>query len=140
MHTCLHTCLHACPHAGLSVSNVLLAASILTIGAQSILKLVATSCDEEREYSAERGSIFNNFSAHADGERRGLDRIRAKRRKGLGEMRFFGCLQISTGPRHSPSACSEIFEKRALGRTTRSPSRFAAAACSSSATPSHDSA
>ena len=33
----------------------------------------------------ERGSIFNNFSAHADGERRGLDRIGGQRRKGLGE-------------------------------------------------------
>ena len=33
-------------------------------------------------------SIFSNFSAHADGERRGLDRTGGQRRKGLGAARL----------------------------------------------------
>ena len=32
----------------------------------------------------QRGSIFTHFSAPADGDRRGLDRIGGQRRKGLG--------------------------------------------------------
>ena len=32
--------------------------------------------------------FFDDFSAHADGERRGLDQIGGRRRKGLGETRL----------------------------------------------------
>ena len=55
------------------------------------------------------GFIFNNLSAHADGERRGA---RSDREGGTGKVSVenapLGTLQIDAGPRRSPSACSEI--------------------------------
>ena len=47
---------------------------------------------------------FCNFSAHADGERRGLSRGGVRN---LSVRRVFRYLQIGTGPRRPPSACSE---------------------------------
>ena len=41
-----------------------------------------------RAPEAERGYVFGDFSAHADGERRALDRVEEKRRSGLGETRL----------------------------------------------------
>ena len=38
--------------------------------------------------SNRRGLFLDNFSAHADGERRGLDRLGGWHRKGLGETRL----------------------------------------------------
>ena len=39
-------------------------------------------------WAGSHGSIFTNFSANADGERRGLDRIEGRHRIGLGETRL----------------------------------------------------
>ena len=54
--------------------------AMLTLGkaylyAQHGLQLNTTKAVRLLAMSAERGSIFNHFSEHADGERRGLDRI-----------------------------------------------------------------
>ena len=49
----------------------------------------------------------NDFSAHADGERRGAG---SNREGSVGKVlvrRIVRYLQIDTGPRRSPSACSE---------------------------------
>ena len=43
-----------------------------------------------RCYLLECGPVSNNFSAHADDKRRGLDRIEGWRRKGLGKTRLLG--------------------------------------------------
>ena len=63
------------------------------------------------------GELFlDEFSAHADGERRGGE---TESEGGIGKFsarRVFRHLQIDTGPRPSPSACSEI-----LGKKTRIP-------------------
>ena len=57
------------------------------------------------------GIIFNNFSAHADGE---SARGWIESEGGVGKVlvrRIVRYLQIDTGPQHSPSACSEALKK-----------------------------
>ena len=80
-------------------------------------------------YWPERGSIFGDFSAHANGERRGQDRIEGWRRKGprwgesLGTLKSARVLGIRR--RHAPRYCKKkrrrgiLVKKDALGRCSR---------------------
>ena len=56
------------------------------------------------------------MSAHADGERRGLDRIGGERRKGLGETRL-----QAPSDRHRPSAIAVGVRRDVEKKTPRSP-------------------
>ena len=73
--------------------------------------------------------FFANFSAHADGERRGLGRVGGWHRKGLDETRSLGDLRIGTGPRRSPSARSETFFSKKRPPKTRCASARCTTAC-----------
>ena len=56
--------------------------------------------------------FLTNFSGHADGERRGLDRVGGKHRKKRSRCDApLGNLRMGTGPRSAPSACSEMYKK-----------------------------
>ena len=58
------------------------------------------------------GGFLRNLSARAEGGRRGAT---SNSEGGIGKLsvrRVFKCPQIDTGPRRSPSACSEILKKR----------------------------
>ena len=71
------------------------------------------SCDV---HSAGSVYFLTSFSAHADGDRRGA---RSASEGGVGKAsvrRVSRCLQIDTGPRPSPSACSRGIEKKMLDR------------------------
>ena len=79
----------------------------------------ASSCSGRASTKFPIRPIFCNLSAHADGERRGLDRIGGWHRKGLGET----CLQVPSD-RHGSSAIAVGMlrdmkpknKKNALGR------------------------
>ena len=76
--------------------------------------------------------VFDNFSEHADGERRGLVWIpECSHRKGL---RVFRCLHIGAGPRRSPSACPEDNNETAWTYPTNTPTAGAAPPPSASGT------
>ena len=59
--------------------------------------VTATATVTAMETANQRGSIFNHFSVHADGERRGLGTNR--RVQSVSVRRIFRCLQIDAGPR-----------------------------------------
>ena len=61
-------------------------------------------------------SIFNNISAHADGERRGLDRIGRVASERSRRRRVFRHPQIDAGRRRLPSACAEGLKKKRRSR------------------------
>ena len=70
--------------------------------------------------SAERG--LTTFRCVPDGERRGRDRIGGQPSEMSGRDASFTHPQIDTGPRRSPSACSEVSKKTAAdGETDRCP-------------------
>ena len=56
--------------------------------------------------------IYLNFSVHAGGELRGARSIRRVASKRSSVRRVFGYLQIGTGPRRLPLACSETDKEK----------------------------
>ena len=73
--------------------------------------------DHSIRFAASTPSIFNHFSGHANGERRGLDRIESEGSIGkVSVRRVFRYLQIGPGPQRSPSACSEMLLKNTAQR------------------------
>ena len=55
------------------------------------------------------------FGACRRASAEGPDRIGGWRRRGLGEARLWVFVRIDTGPRRSPSACSEMLERKNIG-------------------------
>ena len=66
----------------LFVANEPVAVRVVQVKHESVSRGVVAAARPER------GFIFSNFSAHADGERRGLDRIGGYHRKDLGQARL----------------------------------------------------
>ena len=68
----------------------------------------------------ERGYIFNTFPVHAEGERRGPDRVGAQHLKGLGGDASLGTLRSSA---FAVGMLRDIEKKNARRATTRSTTR-----------------